>query len=383
MTSSSSGSRRSASAGSSASRRSSRSGVLGDADALAALRARHRADVDRVELRPRPVGPVALREPVHDRVAAVDEHDEEHADLVGDRAPQRGDLVERGAVADDRQHRAVLARHPHADRRRQREAEHPHRADEAARRGGGDARVQLGPARRRLLEQDRVVRQPLGQRGEHVAGAQRLARARRRRRGRALAGGRGGRGPRVDGLGQRGADRGRLAEHGELDRAAVGLGGVLRDDRDAGARLDQRPLVVGVLPEGARPHDEEGVVGAEHARATAPAGQAGARRSADGPGGSRPGLRTAPATPGSRGARRAPRARPSPRRRRRRPRRRSRARRRRRAGPRARRPTSGSAPAERSSVAGPRISCGSGPGAVQSSIGTITIAGPRAVAASW
>ena len=45
---------------------------------------------------------------------------------------------------------------------------------------------------------------------------------------------------------------------------------------------------------------------------------------------------------------------------------------------------SGSAPAERSSRSRARaISCGSGPGALQSSIGTITIAGPRPVAASW
>ena len=273
MTSSRTGSLRSASVGSSASRRSSRSGWSRTRAVSAALGARHRADVDRVELRPRPVGPAALREPVHDRVAAVDEHDEEDADAVGGRAPQRGDLVERGAVADDGQHRAVLPRDPHADRRGHREAEHPHRADEAERLGRRDARVQLRAARRRLLEQDRVVRQALGQRGEHVAGAHRLAGLRRRRRGRALAGRPGGGGASVDRLGQRGADRGRLAEHGEVDRAAVGLRGVLRDDGDARARLDERPFVIGVLPEGARPHDEEGVVGAEHLAQPRPPGR--------------------------------------------------------------------------------------------------------------
>ena len=45
--------------------------------------------------------------------------------------------------------------------------------------------MQLGAARRRLLEQDRVAREPVGQRGEDVAGAQRLA------VGRAAAGGSG------------------------------------------------------------------------------------------------------------------------------------------------------------------------------------------------
>ena len=38
---------------------------------------------------------------------------------------------------------------------------------------------------------------------------------------------------------------------------------------------------------------------------------------------------------------------------------------------------------ERSRRRGPRISCGSGAGADQSSIGTITSAGPRCVSAAW
>ena len=100
--------------------------------------------------RPRAVAAaVALGEPVHDRVAAVDEHDEQHAGAVARRAPQRLDLVQRRAVADDRQHRAVRAA-PSAGRSRagQREAEHAHRAHEAERRGGGDAGVQLRAARR-------------------------------------------------------------------------------------------------------------------------------------------------------------------------------------------------------------------------------------------
>ena len=177
---------RSARAGSSSSSVLEQVGVRLDPARLAALGARHRGDVDRVQRGPRAVAAGALGEPVHDRVAAVAQDDEQHAGLVGGRAPQRLDLVERRAVADHGQHRAVGPRHPHADRGGQGEAEHPHRADEAQRRGGGDPRVQLGAARRRLLEQDRVAREPLGERGEDVAGA---AAARRVAAAAAAAGG--------------------------------------------------------------------------------------------------------------------------------------------------------------------------------------------------
>jgi hypothetical protein len=43
----------------------------------------------------------------------------------------------------------------------------------------------------------------------------------------------------------------------------------------------------------------------------------------------------------------------------------------------------GSAAADRSTRSAPKISCGSGAGSSQASIGTITIAGPRPVSASW
>ena len=91
--------------------------------------------------------------------------------------------------------------------------------------------MDLGPVDGRLLEHDRLARQPLGERGEDVARRERLARARRsgrrrraeRLRRRAVAlrqppgerahGGRGGR-----------------REHGQLDRAAVHLVGVVADE---------------------------------------------------------------------------------------------------------------------------------------------------------
>ena len=174
---------------------------------LAALRAGHRRDVDPVQRRPRAVAAGALGEPVHDRVAAVAQDDEQHAGVVGGRAPERLDLVEARAVADDGQHRAVRARHPQADRRRQREAEHPHRAEEPQRRGRGDARVQLRAAARGLLQQHRVAREPLRQRLQDVAGHQRLARP-RRLQGSRTGVRRGGGLARADGLRERLADRG-------------------------------------------------------------------------------------------------------------------------------------------------------------------------------
>ena len=55
----------------------------------AAEAARDRRELDLGEAGPGPVLAVALHEPVHDRVAAVREHDEEDADPVVRRAPER------------------------------------------------------------------------------------------------------------------------------------------------------------------------------------------------------------------------------------------------------------------------------------------------------
>ena len=243
--------------------------------------------------------------------------------------------------------------------------------------------MQLRAARRGLLDEDRVARQALGERGEHVAGAQRLAVGGRRRRVRAAQLRRHPVRPPVDGHRQRGADRGRVAEHGELHRAAVRLVGILRDDGQPRALAHQRAGVERVLAQRAGADDEHDVVRRERVAQPACGGRAGARRTADGPAGTRPGRRTAPGTPGRPGARPASAAPPSRRRRRRRRRPRSPARRPARRGRRARRPSRRPAPAERSRRAGPSVSCGSGAGASQSSIGTTTIAGPRPVTASW
>ena len=255
--------RRSARLGRTSSSRVSRSSCSVIADRLAALRAGQRGDVDRVHLRPRAGVPAALGEPVHDRVAAVDEHDEQHAGLVGDRAPQAEDLVEAGAVAGDGQHGLVRAGELEPDRRGQREAQHPHRADEADGVGGGDARVQLGAAGGRLLQQRGVARQAVGERLEDVRGRAAA------RRARAAAAARGARAARC-------RSRARRRPRRALRRRAAGSPSTARS---AGLRCassgscvttairvpscDQRARVVRVLAERAGAGDEHDVVGRE------------------------------------------------------------------------------------------------------------------------
>ena len=149
--------------------------------------------------------------------------------------------------------------------------------------------MQLGAARRRLLEQDRVARQALGERGEHVAGAQRLAGGGRRGRRGALRAARRRARARVDRLGERRADRGRVAEHGELDRAAVRLLRVLRDDRDPRARRrTSGPASYGYWRSAPVPTTSTASCGREHLAQPRAARRAGGRRTADGPAGSRP-----------------------------------------------------------------------------------------------
>ena len=218
-----SGSSRSASAGTARRARSSSSSWRSIRSRVAALRAGQRADVDRVHARPRAARAVALGQPVHDRVAAVDEHHEQRADAVA-RPPLHSawiwysDEPSPTTASTGRSGRAI--RTPIAAGSG--EAEHPHRADEAERRGGGHARVQLRAAGGRLLEQDRVAREALGERGEDVAGARA---APRRPEGVAVraASAPGRRVPaRVDRLRQRRADRGRARP---APRARPGCGG--------------------------------------------------------------------------------------------------------------------------------------------------------------
>src|SRR4051794_41200513 len=99
-----------------------------------------------LDARPRDAAGMPLREAVHDGVAAVAQDHEEGADAVLDGAPERLDRVERGAVADDRDHGTVRLRHAHPDRSGEREAEPAHgRAEEAEWLDGPQPPVQLGP----------------------------------------------------------------------------------------------------------------------------------------------------------------------------------------------------------------------------------------------
>ena len=205
-----------------------------------------------------------LRQPVHHRVAAVGEHDEDHADLVARRAPEGLDRVQGRAVADHGHHRAARQRHPDPDRRRQAEAQPAHRrAQEPERLARRQAHEQLRPRGGRLLHQHRVGREALCERRQHVAPAQRLAGRRRCRCGRALH----RLGSRPRGLRQhtyelRTEGRG-SRQHGQVDRAAVGLGLVVGDHRHSRARLDERAGLVGVLPEHRRAHRQDQVVSRE------------------------------------------------------------------------------------------------------------------------
>ena len=133
--------------------------------------------------------PCSLREAIHDGVPAVRENHEERSHAVVHGAPQRLDRVERRAIADDGDDRAVWPCHPNPDRRRKGEPEASHgRAQPPERLACRKPHEHLGPARRRLLEHDRVTPQALGQRVEDVPRAQRVVRATARRAARGEAG---------------------------------------------------------------------------------------------------------------------------------------------------------------------------------------------------
>ena len=187
----------------------------------------------------------------------------------------------------------------------------------------GSARCSSGRFDGRLLDHDRVAREPLGERREDVPGAQRLAGRRRRgRRGtreRPAVGRRARRRRRCE----LGADRRRRREHGEVGRAAMHLGRVLADHRQP--RVPARRTGPARRGTGGTPARRRRARrrAARAARAAASGRPGGGRRRAGGPAGSRPGRRRTPARPGSRAARRARPAPPRSRRRRRRPRRRA------------------------------------------------------------
>ena len=121
--------------------------------------------------------------------------------------------------------------------------------------------MDLGPVDGRLLEDDCLRRQALGERGEHVARRERLAGLRRSGGGgeRNCCGGAasrcGSRPARARGC------RGGWRENRQLDRAAVRFGGVFGDNCHARALGGEAARVARRLAERARSDDQDDVVG--------------------------------------------------------------------------------------------------------------------------
>ena len=247
--------------GSTSSSVSSSSACPRDRPRRAPERPRETGDVDR-EARPGRRAAGLLGEPVHDRVAAVRQDHEQRAGVVVRRAPERLDRVQRRAVADDRDDGPIRPRHAQADRGGQGEAEAAHggaqRAERLARR---QAHEQLGPVRRRLLDHR-----------SRCAGCARRSRRRRARRaaarrppearaGRAAA-------RRGDGVPERAGSARASSAHTGPGAASTARSALLRctsagssltiATRRAG--LDERPGDERVLPEHRRADGEHEVV---------------------------------------------------------------------------------------------------------------------------
>ena len=234
---------------------------------------------------------------------------------------------------------------------------------------------QLGPVDGGLLDDDRVAGQSLGERGEHVPGVSGSPGAAAGRRRRPEGCGRSLRAPAP--AGERSADRGRGRRQREVDGTAVRFVRVVGDDGDERA-----------LDEAARrrrrwrkraPRRRGPVVGRERLAQPRSIGRQQAGEERDGPAGTRRARRRTPGRPERRGARRGRRARPSA------PAHRLRLPRRAPAAAPARSAASSAtaeASAERAQQPPGGGDLGLGGGLRQSSIGTITIAGPRPVSAS-
>ena len=264
-------------------------------------------------LEPRPGRGLALHlgQPVHHAVAAVVEDHEQHADLVARGAPERLDRVERGPVPHHRHHGPLgrAMRTPIG-------AESPNPSPPiAALRNPSGRRAGMRACSSGRLDGDSststdVLGQALPQGGQHVAGPQRLARPGRRgrlwprepRRRRTRTG--------AHRPGQLRAHRRRLGQQHQLGGAAVRLGRVVGHERDPGAlapRTARARTGTGGTPPPPPPARGRG---RPARRAAARAQRAGGRRTAGGPAGTRRARRTTPARPGSRASRPAPPAPP-------------------------------------------------------------------------
>ena len=218
--------------------------MRGDVDCRAAQAAGHARDVDRPEGRPRGGAAGGPRQTVHDGVAAVGHDEQQHPDLAMGGAPQRLNRVHRGAVTDDPDDRTLGIAHPQAHGAGDPEAQAAVAAGHVpARMPDGQTLVELGLARRRLLHDHRLARQALGQRRVHMARQQGVA-GRRALAAPAAARAPGLRVALIDVLGERGAGGGYWGDDREGARAAVGLGGIVGEDRNPGVLAHHRPGVV-------------------------------------------------------------------------------------------------------------------------------------------
>ena len=110
-----------------------------------------------------------------------------------------------------------------------------------------------------------------GQRGHHVRGPQRFALG-GSRRGRRPVGRRGRRRPGGQALREGGADGGGAGDDRQLHRAVVGVLGVVGDQRDRRAGVDERALLVGVLAEHRGADGHHDVVAGQRLAQPRPAG---------------------------------------------------------------------------------------------------------------
>ena len=188
-------------------------------------------------------------------------------------APETLDGIQGRAVPDHGDDGPLGERHAKSGCRGHAESEPAHGgADEAERLAGEQPVVDLRPVDGSLLEDDRVRRQALCERGEYVARRQRVTgrgRIGRWRRPERLwrlgvAG--------LDALGERACHLPRRREHGELDGAPVHFRRVVAHQRELRSGLGEPARRPGRLPEGAGSEEENGVVRGEPLAQARPVG---------------------------------------------------------------------------------------------------------------
>ena len=183
-TSSTSGSVRAANPGTTSSSVSSSSCIRLHPDRGTTESPRDRRDIDFGERGPWPLTTRVTGELVHDRVAAVGEHHQQHADAVPGGGPHGLDRIDRRPVAEQCRPPGARGRPIRSPIAPEIPNPSPPLAVLTNPRGSRDRDplVELGLARGRLLDHDRVSGQTLREPCEHVPGGQRRPRIWRRGR---------------------------------------------------------------------------------------------------------------------------------------------------------------------------------------------------------